>query len=133
MRQLPSQDRPHRLRSGKLRRRRSLAHGRQLHGDGCQWPSRPQDRKTWTIDPAAKLHNGPAFKDYQELRDIIATRADDFARGYSSALIEYALGRPCGFSDEPLVNAMITQARGKNLAAREFIHALVLSKAFHTK
>ncbi len=93
----------------------------------------PKTKKIWTIDPAAKLHNGPAFKDYQGLRDIIATRADDFARGYSSALIEYALGRPCGFSDEPLVNAMITQARGKNLAAREFIHALVLSKAFHTK
>lgn len=93
----------------------------------------PKTKKTWTIDPAAKLHNGPAFKDYQGLRDIIATRADAFARGYSSALIEYALGRPCGFSDEPLVNAMITQARGKNLAAREFIHALVLSKAFHTK
>jgi hypothetical protein len=89
--------------------------------------------KTWTIDPSGALHRGPEFKDYFELRDIIATKSIPFARGFSAALIEYALGRPCGFSDEPLIDEMIKQAGGKKLAAREFIHALVQSKAFHTK
>ena len=41
-------------------------------------------KKTWTIDPAAAFHNGPAFHDYFELRDIIATRSDAFATRFQS-------------------------------------------------
>jgi hypothetical protein len=93
----------------------------------------PKEKKTWTIDPAATFYKGPAFKDYFEMRDVIASKSDDFARGFSSALVEYALGRPCGFSDEPLVETMVARARSKNLSTREFIHALVGSKEFHTK
>lgn len=93
----------------------------------------PKSKKTWTIDPAATLHNGPAFQDYFGLRDVIASRTDAFARGFSAALIEYALGRPCGFSDEPLLTDLLRQTREKDFAAREFIHALVRSKEFRTK
>ena len=93
----------------------------------------PGAKKTWTIDPAARMHQGPSFLNYFELRTIIAGKSDDFARGFSLALVEYALGRPCGFSDEPLVNNMIESAKHKDLAMREFIHALVSSPAFHTK
>jgi hypothetical protein len=48
-------------------------------------------------------------------------------------LIEFALGRPIGFRDEPLIDDMITQAGKKDLAMREFIHALVASREFRTK
>ena len=90
-------------------------------------------RKTWTIDAASKLHTGRAFADYFELREIVASQADAFARGFSAALIEYALGRPCGFSDEPLIDTMLQQARERDLAVREFIHALVQSPTFQSK
>ena len=93
----------------------------------------PKTKKTWTIDPAAVLHRGPAFNSYFELRDIIASRKEAFARGFSTALIEYALGRPCGFSDEDLVTGILKQTKEKNFATREFIHALVRSREFHTK
>lgn len=93
----------------------------------------PKSTKTWTIDPAAKLHNGPEFRDYFELRDIIASKKESFARGFSSALVEYALGRPCGFSDEALLDDLVSQTRAKDFATREFIHALVRSKEFHSK
>ncbi len=93
----------------------------------------PKTKKTWTIEAAAQLHKGPAFKDYFGLRDIIASKSDAFARGFSEALIEYALGRPLGFRDETLVADMLHQAGKKDLAMREFIHALVASKEFHTK
>ncbi len=93
----------------------------------------PKSKKTWAIEPAAAFHKGPAFKDYFALRDIIASKSDAFARSFSEALIEFALGRPLGFRDEPLVNDMITQAGKKDLAMREFIHALVSSAEFHTK
>ena len=87
----------------------------------------------WTIEAAATLHKGPSFKSYFELRDIIASRSDAFARGFSEALIEYALGRPVGFRDEPLINGMLNQSGKNNLAIREFIHALINSREFHTK
>jgi hypothetical protein len=90
-------------------------------------------KKTWPVNPAAAFHNGPAFKDYFELRDIIASKDESFARGFTEALIEYALGRPCGFSDEELTSAIVRQTQKKNFAMGEFIHALVASDAFHTK
>lgn len=93
----------------------------------------PKTQKTWSINTAAALHNGPSFQDYPGLRDIIAARHQAFARGFSAALVEYALGRPCGFSDEPLLDDMLKQAGSKNHSLREFIHALVRSQAFQTK
>jgi hypothetical protein len=92
-----------------------------------------KSRKTWTIDAGATFYKGPSFKDYFEMRDIIAAKSDAFARGFSTELIEYALGRPVGFRDEPLIADMLQRAGRKDLAAREFIQALVSSKEFHTK
>ena len=89
--------------------------------------------KTWSIEASAQLHRGPAFKDYFELRNIIASRADNFARGFSEALIEYALGRPTGFRDEPLIADMLAAAKKEKLGLRAFVHSLVASKEFHTK
>jgi len=93
----------------------------------------PKTKRTWQIDSAGAFHNGPAFKDYFELRELIGAKSDSFARGFSMALIEYALGRPCGFSDEALVDDMLRQAGKKDFAIREFVHALVRSKEFQTK
>ena len=93
----------------------------------------PNAKKTWTIDAGGVLHKGPAFRDYFELRAIIAAKQENFARGFASALIEYALGRPCGFSDEPLVASIVAQAGTKSFATREFVHALIRSPEFLSK
>ena len=89
--------------------------------------------KTWAIDASATLYKGPSFKSYLELRDIIASRSDNFSRGFSKALIEYALGRSIGFRDEALADDMIARAKKNNLSMREFIQGLVASNEFHTK
>jgi hypothetical protein len=93
----------------------------------------PKIRKTWTIEAAAKLHKGPAFSDYHGLKALIAERRESFSRGFTAALIEYALGRPCGFSDAPLVDLIVTRAQSEAFATRSFIHALVQSKEFQSK
>lgn len=93
----------------------------------------PKTKRTWTIDAAGALHKGPAFTDFFGLRDLIAAKSDAFARGFSEALIEYSLGRPVGFRDQPLIADMISEAGTKNLALRAFIHTLIRSAAFHTK
>ena len=90
-------------------------------------------RKTWAIDVAGAFHKGPNFSDYNELRDLIADREEDFAHGFTEHLIEYALGRPFGFTDEELAGEIVSSAKSKQFAVSEFIHALVQSKAFRTK
>ncbi len=93
----------------------------------------PKLKKAWTIDPAATMHKGPSFEDFFGLRDIVATRNRAFARRLTESLIEYSLGRPCGFNDEPLIESILDTTEQQNFAMREFILALVQSKAFHSK
>jgi hypothetical protein len=90
-------------------------------------------KKNWTVDPSGAFHKGPAFKDYFELRDIVASKPAAFSRGLAEALIEYSLGRPFGFSDEELASDLVAKAGNKDFAMREFIHVLVQSRAFQSK
>ena len=90
-------------------------------------------KKTWDIDPSGAIYNGPSFADYFELRDIVVSRQDDFARGFTEHLIEYALGRPFGFTDEDFAKEVVQSAKIKDYAVSEFIHAVVQSKAFQSK
>ena len=90
-------------------------------------------KKTWDIDPSGAIYNGPSFADYFELRDIVVSRQDDFARGFTEHLIEYALGRPFGFTDEDFAAEVVQSARIKDYAVSEFVHAVVQSKAFQSK
>ncbi len=89
--------------------------------------------KTWPIDPAGAFYKGESFKDYFELRDRLAARPEKFARGFSEALVEYGMGRPFGFLDDPLAAEMIAQARAQDYQMAAFIRALVLSETFQTK
>ena len=90
-------------------------------------------KKEVPIDPAGSLPNGMTFADFYELRDAIADRAPAFEQGFTEALIEYALGRPYGFSDEQLRERILKRARQKDGDMREFIIALIQSNAFQTK
>ena len=90
-------------------------------------------KKTWDVDPSGAIHNGPSFADYFELRDIVVSRQDDFARGFTEHLIEYALGRPFGFTDEDFAEDVVRSAKIKDYAVSEFVHAVVQSKAFQSK
>ncbi len=90
-------------------------------------------KKTWDIDPSGAIYKGPSFADYFELRDIVVSHQDDFARGFTEHLIEYALGRPFGFTDEDFAENVVRSARSKDYAVSEFIHAVVQSKAFQSK
>ena len=90
-------------------------------------------KKTWPIDPSGQFYNGPAFQDYFQLRDLIAAKSEDFARGFTEALIEYALGRPYGFTDAALADDVVKLAKAKGFAMKEFFVALAASKEFRRK
>jgi len=89
--------------------------------------------KTWTIDASGALYQGPAFDNYQELRDLLVDREEDFSRGFTEQMIEYALGRPFSFTDEGLANEILVTSKNKQFVISEFIHALVQSKPFQSK
>ncbi len=91
-------------------------------------------RKAHQIDAAGAFHNGPAFADFYELQDLIAANYEDqFARGFTEALIEYGLGRPFGFTDEELALEILSKAEGNGFQLRDLVQALVSSKQFGTK
>ena len=90
-------------------------------------------RKDWPIVASGALHHGPAFNDFFELRDIVASRSASFARGFSEALFEYATGRAVSFVDESLINSIVEEAAQKDFAVPAFIQALVCSQAFQHK
>ena len=101
----------------------------------------------WAGDPAAVLRHWraalpeggrlllgvPCDPCLNELRDLIGEREEDFARGFTEHLIEYAIGRPFGFADEDLTNEIVVSAKSKQFSLSEFIHALVQSEAFQSK
>jgi hypothetical protein len=93
----------------------------------------PKTKKDWPIDPSGQFYNGPAFQDYFQLRDLIAAKSKDFSRGFTEALIEYALGRPYGFTDATLADNIVKRAKVKDFAMKEFFVALAMSEAFRTK
>jgi hypothetical protein len=90
-------------------------------------------KKTWTIDASGVFHNGPAFANYSELRDRIVEREEDFARGFTEHLIEYALGRPFSFSDKELADEIVQSAGRNKFVLGEFVHAIVQSQPFQAK
>ena len=127
MRQLPPQDRS---RSASAWKTSTLP-----ESGGLKTATDPADeRRRGRSTPRATLPQGPrAFADYFELRDRIAEREDDFARGFTEALIGYSLGRPFGFTDEDLADEILTAAKAKQYSVSEFVQTLVISKAFRTK
>ncbi|MCA9142320.1 MAG: DUF1592 domain-containing protein [Planctomycetales bacterium] len=94
---------------------------------------RKKDVTTFAIEPGGQLADGTRFTDYTSLRDVIASRTDDFARGLTESLIEYGLGRPFGFTDQEFADEIVKQAREHDYELSQFIHALVQSKPFQSK
>lgn len=90
-------------------------------------------RKTWVINSSGSFYNGPFFEDFFQLRDLIAEKEEDFAVGFTQNLIEYALGRAYGFTDQDLAMEIVDSARAEQFSIREFIHVLVQSDTFKTK
>jgi hypothetical protein len=100
-----------------------------------KWREKDQSgKRAHEIDASGTFHNGPAFEDFFELRGLIAKwKREEFARGFTEALIEYGLGRPFGFTDEALASEIIASAKSQNYLMADFIHGLVQSNPFHLK
>lgn len=85
------------------------------------------------IDASGTMPDGTEFSDFYQLRDRIAEHEEAFARGFTENLIEYALGRPFGFTDQNMADAIMRRAKKNDYAMTEFILGVVQSKRFKLK
>lgn len=90
-------------------------------------------RKAWPIDASGRFHQGASFSGFEELRVGIAQQTERFARGFTEALIEFALGRPCSLVDEPLVEEILRNARRDQFSLRSFIESICMSETFRSR
>lgn len=85
------------------------------------------------IDPADTLPDGRAFRNIDELKQLLLADQDEFARAFTSKLITYATGSPVEAADEPAIEAILAEARKHNYGFRSLIHAIVQSELFRSK
>jgi len=85
------------------------------------------------IEPYGQLPDGTSFKNFAGLKRAVSGRFDDFTRGFTEALIAYGMGRPYGFSDDPLADEIIAYAQKNNYKISAFIVALVQSETFRSR
>lgn len=85
------------------------------------------------INPADTLPDGRAFRNIDELKQLLLADQDEFARAFTSKLITYATGSPVEPADEPAIEAILAEARQHNYGFRSLIHAIVQSELFRSK
>jgi hypothetical protein len=96
-------------------------------------PKAVKQKEFFPVDAHGQLPDGTQFDGFEGLRDAVAKHEEDFARGFTEHLIEYALGRPCGFSDEELVVTILNKTTSQHYTPRAIIQAIVASQEFQSK
>jgi hypothetical protein len=89
--------------------------------------------RTWPIDSTGTLPDGAAFQGADDLKRLLVERSGGLVRGLARALLEYAVGRPVGFSDAETVDALVVQCRADDDRLRSLVHAIVAHPTFATK
>lgn len=92
-----------------------------------------EKKQFFPIDSSGRLPDGTPFDGFEGLREAVAKHETDFARGLTEHLVEYALGRPCGFSDAELVEGILQKSKAQRFTPRSLIQALVATKEFQSK
>ena len=87
----------------------------------------------FSIDASGKMHKGPTFENYHQLRDIIAKGTAVFAQGVIEHLIAYGLGRPYGFTDDTLAAEIFKASEEGGFKIKTMIEQLVMSSEFQSK
>lgn len=100
-------------------------------------PQDPKSRAPWRdglpVDCAGKTPDGIAFSGVQQLRQLLAKKPDQLARGVTRHLVTYATGAPVTRLDEPAITAIVESAEKSDYALRTLIHQVVQSELFRSK
>jgi hypothetical protein len=89
--------------------------------------------KGTAIDTSGELPGGQSFKDVAELKRILVTRKDQFARMLTERLLGYACGRRIEPLDRPAVGQVLKELQQGGNGLRTLIEQVVLSEPFRSK
>jgi hypothetical protein len=96
-----------------------------------RWRSSYGDRLivvTWDTLPSGEVFSNPG-----ELKKILVTKEDEFARTLSEKMFVYAIGRDVGFTDELYVQRMIKNLKQNRFNPEKLIMELVNLEPFRYK
>lgn len=82
----------------------------------------------WDTLPSGEVFSGPA-----ELKKILLTKEDEFARTLSEKMFVYAIGREVGFSDELYMQRLVKNLKQNRFDTEKFIIELVNLEPFRYK
>lgn len=85
------------------------------------------------IDPSGQLKSGEAFAGPAELKQILLSKQDLFARNFSKKMLSYALGRSLNFKDTPTIDALQESLLVNDFHTTTFLFDLVYSYPFRYK
>jgi len=85
------------------------------------------------VDCSGELPDGTRFRNYLEFRDQLAENDDVLARTFVTKLLTFATGREMGFSDRPVIEKIVRQARASNYGLKDLLFAAVESEIFRQK
>lgn len=108
---------------------RSSGNGKPVTRDGRQMPYLEGP----AIDPADVLPDGRAFRNIDELKQLLMEDKDQIARALTIKLLTYATGGAPAAADQPQVDAIVAKVREKNFGFRTLIHEIVASELFRNK
>jgi len=85
------------------------------------------------VDPADVMHDGRAFRDIDEFKQLLLKDKDQLARSLTEKLITYATGAGPAAADRPQIDAIVAAIREKNYGLRAMVHAITQSDLFRMK
>ncbi len=100
-------------------------------------PNPAKGTPAWTpglpVDPSGKTPDGQPFGGIAELRQLLAKKPDQLARGVTRHLVTYATGAPATRLDQPAIDAIVSATAKDDYGLRSLVHALVQSELFRWK
>ena len=85
------------------------------------------------LDVSGTLHDGTKFATLEEYKAGLMKQKEKFARAFSVKLLTYALGRPVGYTDREVVDALAEALKKNEYRIQALIYAIVASEPFNTK
>ena len=108
------------------------ADGRWREREGFGYQGRIE-RNDPLIDASGRLPDGSTFATFEEFRQLLRARDDEFVACFVRKLTTYALGRGVEFSDQPDLQRFADNMQAQGRTIRGLIEDIVTSRLFLTK
>ena len=85
------------------------------------------------VDATGVAPDGTAFAGVKQLREMLAKKPDQLARGVTRHLLTYATGQPTTPIDQPAIDAIVKSAANDDYGLRSLLHGVIQSQVFRMK